>query len=144
MSDWVSPPEHSEDNPKDGPFVAVIAIGSTFLLLTISILAIILVFLRKQARKDCQNRNDEMNFEARGGDVYVNPSSEWRCSLDSDSFEDMSDISMEIDVDEETEGRIDQATNGWIAVNPYLCPKHSRIARIEGSEIRSATCIHHV
>ncbi|VDO09056.1 unnamed protein product [Rodentolepis nana] len=144
IGDWVSPPEHSEDNSKVSPLVAVIAIGSIFLLLTISILVIIIVFLRRKYKKESRNLYGEINFETRGGDVYINPSSEWRCSLDSDSFEDMSDVSMEIEVDEETEGRIDQATSGWVATNSHLCPKHSRILRIEGSEIRTATCIHQV
>nr|CDS26163.1 hypothetical protein HmN_000650300 [Hymenolepis microstoma] len=144
LGDWVSPPEHSEDNSKVGPLVAVIAIGSIFLLLTVSILAIIIVFLQRQSKKESQNLYGEINFETRGEDVYINPSSEWRCSLDSDSFEDMSDISMEIEVDEETERRIDQTTSGWVATNSHLCPKHSKIFRIEGLEIRTATCIHHV
>ncbi|KAM7533976.1 hypothetical protein Aperf_G00000104775 [Anoplocephala perfoliata] len=147
--DWVAPPEHPKDGSYsgDGPFLAVIAIGSFFLILTLSLLTTSLVFLRQHARNERRKRNatiSGMNFETRGGDVYFNPSSEWRCSLQSDSFEDMSDVSIEINVDEGREGRIDQATDGWIAVNPHLCPKHSRIARIEGVGVQTRTCVHDV
>lgn len=143
--DWVAPPEHPEDgsHSEDGPFLAVIAIGSLFFILTLSLITASLVFLRRHSRNERRKRNattNDMNFEICGGDLYINPSSEWRCSLESDSFEDMSDVSIEINVDEERERRIDQVTEGWIAVNPQLCPRHSRITRIQGAGLRTATC----
>ncbi|KAL5105805.1 hypothetical protein TcWFU_005569 [Taenia crassiceps] len=164
----VLPPESTDEvsHSNEGPFLAVVAIGSLFLLLTITTLALSLAFLRQHAHNE---RRLRCSGNAGGGgvadsgeanevDVFINPSSEWRCSLESDSFEDISDISMEVEVGED-EGEEEQenqggrrsereevgdSTVGWVYANPRLCPRHSRIAMIHGSGPITSSIVHDV
>lgn len=147
--------------------MAVIAIGSLFLLLTITTLAVSLAFLRQHARNErrlrCGGNTGAGGIagsgEANEVDVFINPSSEWRCSLESDSFEDISDISMEVEVGEDEEeeerenqeegggcgrGEVGESTAGWVYANPCLCPRHSRIAVIQGSGPMTSSIVHDV
>ncbi|EUB55483.1 hypothetical protein EGR_09657 [Echinococcus granulosus] len=161
----VLPPESADEvsHSNEGPFLAVIAIGSLFLLLTITTLAVSLAFLRQHARNE---RRLRCSGNARGGgvggngetnevDVFINPRSEWRCSLESDSFEDISDISMEVEVEEEEEGQeaqeeggagreVGEPTFAWVYANPRLCPRHSRAAVIQGSRLKTSSIVHDV
>ncbi|VDK40690.1 unnamed protein product [Taenia asiatica] len=166
----VLPPESTDEvsHSNEGPFLAVIAIGSLFLLLTITTLAVSLAILRQHARNERRLRcggntgagGVAGSGEANEVDVFINPSSEWRCSLESDSFEDISDISMEVEVGEDEEeeqenqegvegrwggiGEVGESAAGWVYPNPRLCPRHSRIAMIQGSGPMTSSIVHDV
>ncbi|VDM16746.1 unnamed protein product [Hydatigera taeniaeformis] len=161
----VLPPESADEvsHSNDGPFLAVIAIGSLFLLLTITTLAVSLAFLRQHTRNErrlrCGDNACVRGIGSSGAvnevDVFINPSSEWRCSLDSDSFEDLSDISIEVDVgEEEEEAQANQRAEGrvevegyaveWVYTNPRLCPRHSQIEMIQGKSFMTSSIVHDV
>ena len=133
----VLPPDNSnKEHPStDGPFYAVIAIGSLFLFLTTALIAASLIFLHQ--KKSRNKHQIHCNIDSTTGsntDVFINPRSEWRCSLDSDSFADLSDISVELELDKDTEVEDFRADDCMIYANPKFCPKHSRITTIDISD----------
>ncbi|VDD77047.1 unnamed protein product [Mesocestoides corti] len=136
----VRPPETSSaatSQPRfsieDGPFVAVVSIGSLFVALTVVLVAVSFVFLRRQSRKEVARQPSGMIVTHSGTARHLEEASvmEWKYSLTSSTsgdFDELSDVSEVVDLDDTP-----PHTLGRVFANPHLCPRHSQMLHIHSA-----------